>query len=350
MVDTSTLYLGILLAIISGLMNGTFTLPMRYMGQWSWENVWALFVVVSCLAMPPVMTLLTVAHPLQVLAAAPARAELIASVTGFIWGFGAILFGQGVSAIGISMANTLVLATSAALGSFLPILILAPERLAQPQGEAIILGTVTAMLGMGCCGYAGIRRERSEKERGGASREMVGTARPFWVGLLICAGAGLISALFNVGYSLSQGIIASTVQAGDSPFAGSNLIWLLVLGSGAVPNLAFCGYLLHNNRSWSNYRQPKVIRLYALGIIMGLFWGGSIFAYGAAAPKLGKLGPAIGWPLSLVVSLVAANFCGFVAGEWKLSSLGARRWMMLGVAILLGSIGILGWSGRLASH
>jgi L-rhamnose-H+ transport protein len=285
-----------------------------------------------------------------VLAAAPARAEIIALVTGLTWGFGAILFGQGVSAIGIAMANTLVLATSAALGSILPILILAPERLGQPQGEAIILGTVTATLGMGCCGYAGILRERSEKERGGATREMVGTARSFWVGLLICGGSGLLSALFNVGYSLSQELIASTVQTGNSPFAGSNLIWLLVLGGGAVPNLAFCGYLLRKNRSWSNYGQPKVTRLYVLGIIMGLLWGGSIFAYGAAAPKLGKLGPAIGWPLSLVVSLVAANFCGFVAGEWKLSSLATRRWMMLGVAILLGSIGILGWSGRLASH
>jgi L-rhamnose-H+ transport protein len=350
MVDTSTLYLGIMLAVISGLMNGTFTLPMRYMGRWGWENVWALFIVVSCLAMPPVMILLTVTHPLQVLAAAPARAELIALVTGFTWGFGAIMFGQGVSALGISMANTLVLATSAALGSILPILILAPERFGQPQGEAIILGTVTAVLGMGCCGYAGILRERNEKERGGASREMVGTARPFWIGLLICAGSGLLSALFNVGYSLSQGIIASTVQAGGSPFAGSNLIWLLALGGGALPNLAFCGYLLRKNRTWSKYRQAKVMRLYVLAIIMGLLWGGSVFVYGAAAPKLGKLGLAIGWPLSLVVSLVAANACGFVAGEWKLTSHATRRWMMVGVVILLGSIGILGWSGRLASH
>src|SRR5579862_6270848 len=215
MLDTSTLQLGILLAVISGLMNGTFTLPMRYLGRWKWENVWALFIVISCLAMPVVVVLMTVAHPLLMLAATPARAELIAVVTGFTWGFGAILFGQGVSAIGISMANTLVLATSAALGSILPILILAPERLGQPQGQAIVLGTVTAMLGMGCCGYAGILRERSEEEKGGASREMVGTARPFWIGLLICAGAGLLSALFNVGYSLSQGIIASTVHAGN---------------------------------------------------------------------------------------------------------------------------------------
>jgi len=320
---------------------------MRHLGRWAWETVWGLFVVVACVIMPPIMFFLTVTNPWQVLSAAPARAEIIALTTGFIWGFGAILMGLAVSAIGISMANTLVLATSASLGSMLPLLILAPERFGQPQGKAITLGTVVALVGIGFCGWAGILRERNEKAGPGSTRQMVGTARPFWVGLLICAGAGIISALFNVGYSLSQGIITSAVQAGNSPFAGSNVIWLLALGSGAIANLAYCGYLLVKNRTWSDFRQPKAAPLYALAILMGLLWGGSMFAYGAASPKLGKLGPAIGWPIMLIVSLVTANCVGFLTGEWKLSSRAARRWMMLGLAILLVAIAILGWSGSL---
>jgi len=345
---SSAIYLGITLAVISGLMNGTFTLPMRYLGRWSWESVWGLFIVVACVIMPPVMVFLTVTNPLQILSAAPARAEIIAVATGFIWGFGAVLMGLGVSAIGISMANTLVLATSASLGSIMPLLILAPEQFGQPQGKAIILGTVVALVGMSACGWAGVLRERSEKAAPGAARQMVGTARPFWVGLLICAGAGVISALFNVGYSLSQGIIASAVQAGNTSFAGSNMIWLLALGSGAISNLGYCGYLLSKNRTWSNLRQPKAAPLYALAAVMGLLWGGSIFTYGAASPKLGKLGPAIGWPIMLIVSLVTANCVGFLTGEWKIGTSAARRWMMVGLAILLVAIAILGWSGSLA--
>ena len=336
---------GIALAVLSGLMNGTFTLPMRYLGRWSWENVWTVFVVVACLVMPLAMFLATVSHPLAVLYAAPARAEVIAIATGFTWGFGAVMFGQGVSAMGISMANTLVLAISASLGSFLPMVILAPERLRQPQGEIIMLGTAVAMAGIGCCGYAGILRERSEKEHQSVPREMVGAARPLWAGLLLCSGAGLLSALFNIGYSLSQGIIASAGRMGNGPFAGSNVIWLLVLSSGAVSNLGFCAYLFRKNRSWSNFLRPGVARFYGLGILMGLLWGGSIFAYGAAAPRLGKLGPAIGWPISLTAGLLTANFCGLLAGEWKQAPAAARRWMLTGLAILLCSIAILGWSG-----
>lgn len=344
---STAVYLGFFLAVISGLMNGTFTLPMRYLGRWAWENVWSIWVVVSCLIMPPIMFFLTVTNPWQVLSAASRRAEIIASATGFIWGFGAVFFGLGVSAIGISMANTLVLAISATLGSFLPLLILAPDRLFSLQGKAIMLGTAVGLAGICLCGYAGVLRERTEEA--GAPRQMVGAARPFWVGLLLCAGGGLISAAFNVGYSLSQGIMATAIQAGNSSFAGSNVIWLLVLGSGSVVQLLYCGTLLTKNRTWSNYRQSKVAAPVGLSMLMGLGWAGSIFVYGAASPNLGKLGPAIGWPLSLVVSIVTANGVGFLTGEWKRCSRSARRWMMGGVVILLVAVGMLGWSGSLAN-
>jgi L-rhamnose-H+ transport protein len=340
MAVSAVIYLGISLAIVSGVMNGAFVLPMHYLGRWSWEAVWGLFIAVACVVMPPIMVWLTVAHPLEVLSAAPARAEAIALITGLVWGFGAILCGLGVSALGISMATTLLLAVSASMGSLLPLLILAPERIGQPQGEAIVLGTVTALAGMGLCGYAGVLRERSEKAAPGAVRQMVGVARPFGVGLLICLGAGVLSALFNVGYALSQGIITVAVRAGNSSFGGSNLIWLLTLESGAIANLAYCGYLLRKHGTWTNFRQPQAAPLYALVLVMGLLWGGSVFVYGAASPLLGKLGPAIGWPLSMVVSLATGNGCGFLTGEWKVSSSAARLWM---------AGGILGWSGSLQS-
>jgi len=43
-------------------MNGSFTLPMRFLGRWEWENVWSLFILVSCLLMPTV--LITIMPPL----------------------------------------------------------------------------------------------------------------------------------------------------------------------------------------------------------------------------------------------------------------------------------------------
>src|SRR5579864_2211888 len=154
------LLVGSLLAILSGLMNGSFTLPMRFLGRWEWENVWTLFIVGACLLMPAVILSATAPQSWTVIAHAPRHAVWIASGAGFAWGFGAIMFGQAVSAIGISLANTLVLAISSALGSFFPMLLLAPEKLYSRTGKMIMAGVAIEIVGITLCGIAGRRREQ----------------------------------------------------------------------------------------------------------------------------------------------------------------------------------------------
>jgi L-rhamnose-H+ transport protein len=342
------LTMGVTLAIVAGIMCGAFALPMRYLGRWSWENAWAIFILVSCVLMPIVMVAATDPGFLQILKVAPMRAEAEAVSMGFAWGFGAIMFGQGVSALGVSMANTLVLAISASLGSLLPIGVLAPEKLGHPQGHCIVLGTVVAMFGIAGCGYAGYLREKSQ----GAEKEklrgnMVGAARSIAAGLVLCIGAGLLSAVLNIGYSLAQPVLAAAVSAGSSSFAGSNIIWLLMLVSGAVPNLCFCGYLLGKNASWKKYALPSSFTLYCLAVLMGLLWGGDIFLYGYASPKIGRLGPAIGWPLKLITGLLTANIIGIFSGEWKHTRRKDRGWMIAGLTVLLVAIPILAWASTL---
>lgn len=344
----SVLAFGIACAIVSGIMNGIFTLPMRYLGKWPWENVWAIVMLVPCVIMPVVIVLLTVPGFMRVLQSAPPHAVLFASLFGFAWGFGAIMFGQGVSAIGISMGNSLALAISASFGSVLPILVLAPERLFQTQGSAIIGGTLIGILGIACFGYAGFRREKSQQGNTQQVRgDMVGHARPFAIGLLLCSGSGLLSAVFNIGYSLGQPIRETAVRMGHTTFAGTNLIWLLMLTCGSVPSLCFCGFLMKKNGTWRRYAAAGSARLYSLTIGMGLIWGGHTYLYGFASPKLGKLGPSIGWPLTLMAGLMTVNACGFLAGEWKLTRRRDRQWMGLGLIMTLAAIAVLGWSSTL---
>jgi len=348
MFASTTVTLGLTLAIVAGIMCGAFAMPMRYLGRWSWENVWAIFILVSCVLMPIVIAVATVPGLLGVLQSVPSKAVVSAIVAGFAWGFGAIMFGQGVSALGVAMANTLVLAISASLGSLLPIGLLAPEKLARPQGHAIVLGTLVAIVGIAGCGYAGFLREKSQGiERDRLRGNMVGSARPITVGLALCIGAGLLSAVFNIGYSAAQPVLAAAHRADYSSFAGSNIIWLLMLTSGAVPNLCFCGYLLGKNASWKKYALPNCTVLYGLAVLMGLLWGGDIFLYGFASPQIGRLGPAIGWPLKLIAGLITANMIGILSGEWKLTRTKDRSWMIAGLVVMLVAIPILAWASTL---
>jgi len=336
----NALLVGSLLAILSGLMNGSFTLPMRFLGRWEWENVWSLFIICACLALPSAMVTVMAPGSWTVLAHAPAHAVWIAVSAGFAWGFGAIMFGQSVSAIGISLANTLVLAISSALGSLLPMLLLSPQKMFSATGKMIAAGVAIELVGIFLCGLAGRQREKTAgvgAERG----DLVGRARPLGLALLLATGAGVLSAVFNIGFALAQPVAQFGRASGLSQFSSTNLIWGLMLGAGSLANLGFCGFLLFKNHSFSKFSQPGGIRLYGLSGLMALLWGGSIFVYGAAAPRLGALGTSIGWPLSLATGLLLANAIGIGLGEWRRAPAHARSLMYSGIVVLLVAIIVL---------
>ena len=341
----SIVMVGALLAILSGIMNGSFTLPMRFLGRWEWENVWGLFIFFACLVMPTVILGVMAPSSWSVMAQAPQSALVIAVASGFAWGFGSLLFGQSVSAIGISLANTLVLAISSALGSLLPILLLTPARLFSPVGQRILFAIGIELVGIVLCGWAGRLRERAagvDADRGG----MVGHARPIGLALLMATGSGILSGIFNIGFSMAQPIAATGMQAGLSQFESTNLIWWIMLASGSVANLGFCGYLTVKNGSAAKLVQPGSVRLYLLSAVMAVLWGGSIFVYGASAPRLGALGISIGWPLSLAAGLLLANAIGIALGEWRQAPRRALAWMYSGIAVLLWAVVLLSRAGN----
>jgi L-rhamnose-H+ transport protein len=337
---------GAFFAVTSGIINGVFSLPMRFLGKWEWENVWLLFILVCCVIMPIAVVSLTVSSPLAILAQAPSAAVVAAISGGCLWGFGAIMFGQAVSAVGISLANTIVLALSASLGSVLPMIILNSSSIPSRHGVLVLFGTAIAIAGIVMSGVAGRLREQNRSPFNKLHQEgegtLVGRRRPMRTAMLLCVGAGVLSAVFNIGFSLAQPVIAAGERAGFPPSAGTSLVWLLMLGSGAIVNVAFCLYLVAKNKSGHKFLLPDSSRLYLLTAVMGLFWGGSIFVYGEASTRLGKLGPAIGWPLFLTTGLLVSNVCGIFTGEWRSVSSTTRWWVGSALGALAIAILVLG--------
>jgi L-rhamnose-H+ transport protein len=317
---------GILLALLSGICNGLFTAPMKLARVWKWENIWFVFIGASCLVLPAGVVGLTVPNVATLYDLAPRAAVACALGFGFAWGFGAILFGRSVDRLGVSLANTLVIGISSALGSLVP-LALAGGFLLEARQAVLFLGVAAFLAGVWTCGAAGRRRES-----GGTS------ARPSWLGYAWAAGSGIMSAVFNIGYTLALPIADTGVKLGYSRFFATNCIWLLMLGAGSIPNLVYCGALGVRHSSLRLFVSQGPLSGWALSTGMALLWGGSIFLYGAATPLLGDIGPSIGWPLSLATGLLVANLMGFLLGEWRAAPREAVRRMRWGIAILLGAI------------
>ena len=325
---------GIALAVLSGLFNGLFTAPMKVERRWKWENLWLVFIVVACLAMPASMVSLGSRGWLSVLGEAPRKAVMSALLFGFGWGFGAICFGRSVESIGVSIANTLVIGLSSALGSLVPLL-LKTEVHFRMKEIILFAGVVALLAGVAVCGKAG--RMRDGQQQSGATSA---------TGYLFAVAAGVMSAIFNIGYALALPISDAGVAHGLTRFAATNLIWLLMLGAGSIPNISYCLLEMKRNSTGSLLYMPGSSWSWARSTTMGLLWGGSIFLYGAATPRLGALGPSVGWPLSLAVGLVVANLMGVLLKEWRGAAHPAVRLMWIGLGILLSAIVLCGVSAR----
>lgn len=321
---------GILLAAASGVANGLFTAPMKLIPRWKWENIWLVFIVTACLAMPAAMARATAGGVAALIEGSPPGAVAAAVGFGFAWGFGAIFFGLSVHKLGVSLANSLVIGLSSALGSLVPLIAKGELRLDAAQ-MVLFAGVATFLAGVWMCGRAGRRREE-------APATPTLSRRALAAAYLLAVAAGVMSAVFNIGYTLALPIAAAGERLGLSRFGATNVIWLLMLGAGSLPNIAYCALQLKRQGSYRLFAGPAPERTWGLSLLMGVLWGGSIFLYGAATPRLGAIGPSIGWPLSLAVALVVANGMGVLLGEWRAAPREAVRWMRGGIAVLLGAI------------
>ena len=185
---------GILLASVSGLCNGLFTAPMKTIPHWKWENIWLVFIITSCLVMPCAIAWGTIADPAAVIAQAPRSAIAAALAFGFCWGFGAIFFGLSVDRLGVSVSNSLVIGLSSALGALVPLLLRGGFR-AGAQQLLLFAGIGAFIAGVWVCAQAGLLRD-------GASAT-ASQARPPLTGYLFAVAAGIMSAVFNIGYTLA---------------------------------------------------------------------------------------------------------------------------------------------------
>ncbi len=330
------IFTGILLAVLSGICNGLFTAPMKVERRWKWENIWFGFIVVACLLLPAAIVFSTVRNPGEVFAQAPSSAVYSALGFGFAWGFGAICFGRSVDTLGVSIANSLVIGLSSALGSLVPIFLTVGFRL-NLQETVLFGGVLVFLIGTSLCGKAGRLRDDAKTS----------LTHPSLRGYVFAICAGLMSAVFNIGYALALPIADTGVRLGHSRFEATNCIWLLMLAAGALPNIVYCWLLMIRYGSAKLLSTPPLGRSLIIVTLMGLLWGGSIFLYGAATPRLGSIGPSIGWPLSLAVGLLVANLMGLLLGEWRDAKPNAIRTMNLGILTLLCAIVLCAVSTRI---
>jgi L-rhamnose-H+ transport protein len=322
---------GLLLGVVGGMLNGSFTAPMKFSSNWAWENSWLIYSVIGLLCIPIAIALIFVPDLVAVYQAASPGAVALAMLFGFGWGVGSVLFGLGIHMLGMALGFAIILGLTAALGSLIPLIVLSPQALFTAHGVSVLVGLAIVVCGIIVCAKAGAMKNASSASEG----------TRFRAGFLICIGSGIFSSMLNLALAFGAPIAEAAVQAGATPGAAQNAIWALAVGAGSLANIGYSLGLLFRNKSWNRFSTSGSGKNILLATAMGILWMAGVSVYGAGAAALGGLGPVIGWPLFMSTVIITGNVWGFATGEWKQAHPAALRLNLVGVALLIAAIAVI---------
>ena len=326
------LFLPFLLLIFASFFQGTFGLGMKYMNPMSWESWWVIHVLVAMILFPMIWAYIAIPDLFEIISSSPRDAIFWAMALGFAWGVGGIMFGVSVPYIGLSLTMGIVMGLAGSAGSLIPLFQI-ENATSQPSFPYIIAGLVISLVGVAITAKAGIDRDKLI--------ETSNKSKNITKGILIAVTCGLLSSLLNVGFANAAPVAQTAIEFGVIPRNSSLAAWVVVLWGAFLMNFGYSVLLLFRNNSWKTFSTEKALNAYKWAIIAGFCWFAALGVYGQGAALLGEIGPVIGWPILLGLSLIISNFWAYKAGEWK-NAKGPFNKLLGGLIVLIISAIVLG--------
>lgn len=337
--------MGILIAFslifIAGIVNGSFALPTKHVYKWKFENIWLQFSLWAFVILPWVIAYFLVPQIFAVYAAAPWHILLIMIIGGLVMGVGQICFALAINMIGIGLGFVVNLGLGILLGYLLPLVFQHPHEILTPFGAITLLGCLFAVVGLLFSHKAGKLHSREQHEL----RSPEDKPRSMYtLGVFLAVIAGLSSAGQNFSLSLTSQMQHFAIHLGATQFGAANVMWPGFLLCSFIPYALYMLFLNLKNKSFSCYTEAGTGKYYFFAFIMGLFWYGSLVFYSKAAFLIGSLGPLVGWPLFMVLIILASNFWGWRSGEWTGCGGKVKRTIWMGLLCLVLAILVLAYS------
>ena len=326
------LFLPFLLLIFASFFQGTFGLGMKYMNPMSWESWWVIHVLVAMILFPMIWAYVVIPDLFEIISSSPKDAIYSAMLYGFLWGVGGIMFGVSVPYIGLSLTMGIVMGLAGSAGSLIPLFQI-ENATSQPSFPYIIGGLIISLIGVAITAKAGIDRDKLINSSS--------KSKNILKGLLIAVACGLLSSLLNVGFANAAPIAEKAQEFGVITRNSSLAAWVVVLCGAFIMNFSYALILLFKNNTWSTFALKNSLNAYKWSFIAGFCWFAALGVYGQGAALLGEIGPVIGWPILLGLSLIISNYWAYKAGEWNNAKKPFNK-LLIGLFVLIISAVVLG--------
>lgn len=327
----SLFWMGLLLVFAGGAMQGSWTLPQKFLRGWAWEKGWLVYSIAGMILFPWLLVALLIPEFGAVYAGAGGGVVARTALFGAGWGIGSVLFGLGIARVGMALGFAIIISLTAALGSVVPMAVQNPEQMLSKSGVLLLAGLAVVIVGVLLCA------------RAGALKEGPAQTRDFLRGLAICVASGIASPMMSFAFAFGQPIADEAARRGADPTAATIGMFAVATTAGFLINAGYCIHLFKRNRSWKSQAPAGTNTL--LAVVMGFLWSFGFFLYGLGYTRLGKLGPSLGWVLLMTVMVLVANFWGLATGEWRGAPRRARGYLGAGLAVMVVALAIL-WGAK----
>ncbi|MDB5232440.1 MAG: L-rhamnose/proton symporter RhaT [Chitinophagaceae bacterium] len=346
--------LGVIFHFIGGFASGSFYMPFKKIRGWAWESYWIIGGIFSWLIVPPLAAWLTLPGFSEIIKSASGDAIKYTLLFGILWGFGGLTYGLAVRYLGMSLGNSVVLGFCSAFGALVPSIYYNyhpadgkttfNDLIHTSWGQIVLGGVILCLLGIYICGRAGMLKE---KELTAEEKKQSVTEFSLVKGVIVAVFSGIMSACFNFGIEAGKPMAAAAIARGLNPLYQNNVTYVVLLWGGLTTNLIWCVILNARNKTFKNYtdKLTPLKKNYLLAALAGTTWFLQFFFYGMGESKLGN--GASSWILHMAFIILIANMWGFVLKEWKGVSGKTRTTIILGVAIIIASVMLVGYGNYL---
>ena len=376
-------FLGLIFHWIGGFASASFYIPYRGVKKWAWETYWLAGGFFSWIIAPWFFAGFMTNDLLGVLGEAQAWTLFWTYFFGCLWGLGGLTFGLTMRYLGMSLGMAVALGFCAAFGTLIPPIFrgeFADKVLGSTSGLFVLLGVGVCLAGIAVAGLAGMTKEKqmSEAEKRAAIAEF-----DFKKGILVATFSGVMSSCFSFGLAAGDPIKDLTLKHGTTTLWQGLPVLVVVLFGGFTTNFIWCVFLNIRNGTGAQYfggaaksapvdlpiietatdapseemakqaqiadtRPPSLPLNYLFCAIAGVTWYFQFFFYTMGESQMGAY-KFSSWTLHMASIIIFSTLWGLALKEWKGASARAMTFLVLSLAILIGSTVIIGYGNYLGT-
>jgi L-rhamnose-H+ transport protein len=337
----SSVVAGIGWHIVGAGMAASFYAPIERVKKWSWETTWAVAGLFSWILLPIGVSFLLLPSFHEFYASIGTALLLRVALFGAMWGVGNVSYGLTMRYLGMSLGIGVAIGVTLVVGTLVPPLMhgQAAMLFTTRNGLITMTGVLVALVGVAIVSWAGHQKEVQLK--GHLEEFNVG------LGLLLAVLCGIFSSGMSFAIDAAQPMQAAALARGVNPLYAALPSYVIIMGGGAVINLAYCFIRLAalprlSLRDDLNQSRPTLVRNAALASTAGIMWYLQFFFYAWGAANIPQSLSYVNWMLHMSIYVLCGGLVGLALGEWKGVEKRSIGLLWAGVLVIIAAANLVG--------